>query len=154
MSGSRSRGNAALFASENTELTASGETSQRRARARKGVVVPSAETEESERGLMLRIRAELASMPGVLMWRNNVGVDADRGVRYGLGVGSADLVGLLAPAGRMLAFEVKLPRYRGRVRPEQRRWLDVVARHGGVAAVVTSPEEARALVERAVRGLT
>ncbi len=154
MSGSTRRDSAAKVVSENTELTASGAMSQRRARARKGVVVASEETEETERGLMLRIRAELASMPGVLMWRNNVGVDADRGVRYGLGVGSADLVGLLAPAGRMLAFEVKLPRYRGRVRPEQRRWLDVVARHGGVAAVVTSPEEARALVERAVRGLT
>lgn len=155
MAGRAGRRDAAFFCGENTELTAPGEKSQGQNATVPGIVDGervefATRGDMTEKGLMLRIRAALAVMPGVLMWRNNVGIDTDKGVKYGLGIGSADLIGLDAhQGGRFLAFEVKLPKYRRRVRPEQKRWLDVVARAGGVAAVVCSPEEACLVIENA-----
>lgn len=99
------------------------------------------------------IRAALGRLPDVCLWRNHVGQLRDergRVHRFGLAVGSADLVGVLRPSGRLLALECKSPT--GRLRPEQRAWLGVVRDFGGFAAVVRSPEEALAAVERARRG--
>ena len=62
-----------------------------------------------ETPIMHAVRAALTATGRVSIWRNNVGVDTTRGVRYGLGVGSPDLVGLLRPEGRMLGIEVKTP---------------------------------------------
>lgn len=92
-------------------------------------------------------------MPEVVLWRNNCGVLADRhgrAVRYGLCPGSSDLIGILAPSGRLLALEVKRPSERPTA--EQTRFLDLVRRMGGVAAIVTSAAEAVAVVEEAKRG--
>ena len=69
-------------------------------------------------------------------------------MRYGLAVGSADLIGCLG--GRFIALEVKAAA--GRTSPEQRQWLDLVRRNGGFAAVVRSVDEARAAIARARRG--
>jgi hypothetical protein len=80
------------------------------------------------------------------MWRNNVGVATKpRFVKYGLFVGSADLVGVAC--GMFIAFEVKAPK--GRVSPEQVAWLAEVRMFGGVAGVVRGVEEAAGLVEEA-----
>jgi Holliday junction resolvase len=104
---------------------------------------------ELEVTIMRRIRAACARQPGVLLWRNNVGVDVERGITYGLGKGSADLVGI-APGGRFLALEVKRPRYSpSDVRPEQRAWISVVTKFGGLAGVASSPEEALRIIEGA-----
>lgn len=92
-------------------------------------------------------------MPDVRVWRNNTGVaDAFGGggaVRYGLGVGSADLVGMVLPFGRFLALEVKTKS--GRVSADQLRWIETVRRFGGVACVVRCIEDARDAVEFARR---
>jgi hypothetical protein len=56
----------------------------------------------------------------------------------------ADLLGIWAPSGRLLSVEVKSPT--GRVRPEQERWAEMVARFGGVAGIVRSVEEADRLL--------
>lgn len=106
---------------------------------------------ELEVTLMKRIRRALASEPGVLIWRNEV-AKAQRLsdgciMPFGLGRGSADLVGLVAPFGRFLAVEVK--RKTGRLSDEQKLWIAVVRRTGGVAGVATSVEEALALVAEA-----
>ena len=95
----------------------------------------------------------LAGVDGVRVWRNNTGVGAAQGgfsVRYGLGVGSADLVGLIAPSGRFFALEVKGPK--GKCSPDQVAWLAFVRSMGGYAAVVRSVPEALAAVEEARRG--
>lgn len=96
------------------------------------------------------IRVALSGEPGLVLWRNNVGIAEHRGqrVRYGLAVGSADLVGCLD--GRFVALEVKTAT--GRVAPEQKLWLDLVRRYGGFAAIVRSVDEARAAVARARAG--
>jgi len=91
------------------------------------------------------IRAALCAVEGVRVWRNNVGVDTMRGIRYGLGVGSPDLVGIAW--GRFVGLEVKTPT--GRVSKEQTMWLDMVRRFGGVAGVARSVEDAIAIVEEA-----
>jgi hypothetical protein len=104
----------------------------------------------SEGAIQDAIRVALSDEPGLVLWRNNVGIAEHRGqrVRYGLAVGSADLVGCLD--GRFVALEVKTAT--GRAAPEQKLWLDLVRRYGGFAAIVRSVDEARAAVARARAG--
>jgi hypothetical protein len=90
-------------------------------------------------------------------WRNNTGVDLARGVRYGLGVGGADLISIApivvtpemvgATIGRFVGIEVKTPT--GRLTAEQRLWRDAVTRAGAFYAVARSAEEAADAVVRA-----
>ena len=104
----------------------------------------------SEREIQQAIRLAVQG-PDIVLWRNNVGtaVQADGSVvRYGLAVGSADLVGVVA--GRFFALEVKSER--GRVTDEQRQWIALVQSKGGFAAVVRSVDEALAAVERCRKG--
>lgn len=75
-----------------------------------------------------------------LLWRNSVGYDAARRIRYGLGVGSADLIGVRRRDGAFVAIEVKAPR--GRVDRHQRQWGDAVLSAGGIYLVARSAEEA------------
>lgn len=97
----------------------------------------------SETQLSLAIREALLATGKVLLWRNNTGKLQDRTGRwitYGLGVGSADIIGILKGSGRFCAWEVKLE---GRkMTPEQVAWHAVVNKAGGLAVVVRSVEEA------------
>lgn len=104
----------------------------------------------SEGHIQDAIRLALTDEPGLVLWRNNTGVAEHRNarVRYGLAVGSADLIGCLD--GRFVALEVKTPV--GRASTEQRQWLDLVRRNGGFAAVVRSVAEAHAAIARARTG--
>lgn len=111
-----------------------------------------------EGAILDAIRLELGRDPGLVLWRNTV-VHAEqwdpktggaKHVHGGLPVGSADLVGVLAPGGRFLALEVKRPGERAR--PEQEAWLALVRTRGGFAAVVDSVDAARAAVARARAG--
>jgi hypothetical protein len=82
------------------------------------------------------------SVAGCLVWRNNVGglPDANgRPIRYGLGTGSSDLVGICRD-GTFLAVEVKTKT--GRVSPAQEAFIAAVRRRGGRSGVARSPEEA------------
>lgn len=110
--------------------------------------------------LQARIRIALGMDPTLVLWRNTVGMSTHfdprtnrtTSQRFGLAVGSADLVGILAPSGRFVALEVKTPT--GRVRPEQSTWLALVRSRGGFAAVVRSVDDALAAIERARAGAT
>lgn len=125
-----------------------------------------------ERDVLAAIRARLALIPGVVLFRNNTGMLRDRRdtpVRYGLAVGSADLIGSVRvealpligarkpsaieftttrgpmTIARSLAIEVKRP---GEKPTEaQVRWLAMVTAAGWIAGVCTSADEAVALVE-------
>ena len=82
------------------------------------------------------------SAAGCIVWRNNVGVLKDaigRPIRYGLCVGSADLIGI-APDGKFLSVEVKTAT--GRTSEAQDRFIAAVLRLGGRAGVARSPEGA------------
>jgi hypothetical protein len=93
--------------------------------------------EESD--LLAAIREALVRC-GCTCWRNNTGVAtyAESKVRYGLGVGSADLVGIYK--GRFIAVEVKAEK--GRQSPEQKAWQACVERAGGLYVLARSVEEA------------
>lgn len=105
-------------------------------------------------------RIILASSRGpVRLWRNNVGALRDeRGqlVRYGLGNGSADLIGYRQlqitaemvgqTIAQFVAVEVKRPG--GRVTPEQANYLALVERAGGCAGIARSVEDAAGLLAR------
>ena len=79
---------------------------------------------------------------GCLVFRNNVGVLKDangRPIRYGLGTGSSDIIGLCAD-GTFLAVEVKTAT--GRVSPAQTAFIAAVRRRGGRAGVARCPADA------------
>lgn len=103
------------------------------------------------------IRLALAEVPGLVIWRNNVGVGtvghSQAKVRFGLSVGSSDLIGIVRMedgTGRFVALEVKTDK--GALSPAQRQWLQLVRSLGGFAEVVRSPAEALDAVEAARRG--
>ena len=110
----------------------------------------------SEHAIQSDIRLTLGLDPDVVLWRNNVGLlERPNGgrVRYGLAVGSSDLIGMVTAVfdghriGRFLALEVKRPGERAT--KDQLLFLRVVQARGGVAAVVSSPTQAVAVVEQA-----
>ena len=91
------------------------------------------------------------------LFRNNTGTLRDangRPVSFGLCKGSADLIGYrtvtITPdmvgqqVAVFLSIEVKTPT--GRVRPEQRAWMETVQAAGGIAGVARSVEDAQALL--------
>jgi hypothetical protein len=100
---------------------------------------------ELEKDIESRIRSALADA-GVVAWKHNVD---NRQLHTGLGVGTADLICIVPPSGRFLAIEVKSMRKGSKPNADQIRWLEVVRKHGGVAGVARSVEEAMALVEKA-----
>lgn len=106
--------------------------------------------DESESSVLRKVHDALAACGGVHVMRNNVGT-ARRGrchIRYGLEVGSADVVAIVAPYGRWLCIETKRPKNKD-AETHQLKWLDKMRRYGAVCAVVRSPEEVFPLVELA-----
>ena len=111
-----------------------------------------------ENVIQAQVRLALGMEPDLVLWRNHTGgseeydhkTDTVRHQRFGLAPGSADLVGILAPTGRFVAFEVKA--FAGRASHEQVQWLALVRARGGFAAVVRSADDARAALGRARRG--
>lgn len=104
-----------------------------------------------EQAVMQRVAIE-ATRKGWRVFRNNVGVLTDpRGVpvRYGLMVGSGDLIGwrpvTITPEmvgqtiAQFVSLEVKGPK--GRISEAQRRWAGMVEEGGGLALVVRGVEE-------------
>lgn len=86
------------------------------------------------------VKAE-AEKYGAYVWRNNTGGMYDatgRFVRYGLCVGSSDLIGLL-PDGRFLAIEVKMPGKNPT--KDQQKFMQWVCDKQGVAFVARNIED-------------
>lgn len=95
-----------------------------------------------------KVQAEIRAAVNRLGWarlvRNNTGVDAITHVRFGLGLGGADLIGwTVMPSGhaRVLAIEVKREKG-GVVSDSQVRWISTVNKWGGAACVCRSAKAA------------
>lgn len=114
-----------------------------------------------EKGVEISIRVAL-SAAGVLVMKHHVDnrgqkpcpkcghKDPQRGARTGLGIGVSDLICVVPPYGRFVGIEVKRPGYTASdVRDEQKRWLSVVRRFGGITGIASSVEEAMAIIELA-----
>lgn len=111
-----------------------------------------ARTTERERDVVAAVRLAIGRLPDVVLWRNSTGVTRVDGrvLRFGLCVGSADLIGILAPRGRLVALEIKSAE--GRASREQEQFLALVRCMGGFGAIVRSVDEALAAIERARKG--
>lgn len=107
----------------------------------------------SETTILQRIRLVVSSIPGLRLFRQNVGMLKDergRMVRFGLHPGSADLIGWrtvkITPdmVGKSLAVftSVEVKTQTGKVRPDQENWQKQVTDAGGLAVVARSPEQA------------
>jgi hypothetical protein len=109
----------------------------------------------NETTILQRIRLALGRVPGLRLFRQNVGALKDehgRIVRFGLHPGSADLIGWrsveITPdmVGRRVAvftsIEVKTPT--GRLRPDQANWQAQVEEAGGIAIIARSESDALA----------
>lgn len=106
-----------------------------------------------ERTIMRRILIALCRIPGVRLFRNNIGLakypDGSR-VQYGLCPGSADLIGwrsvTVTPdmVGRTVAVfvAVETKAARGRVTAGQNNFISRVREAGGIAGVARSENEA------------
>jgi hypothetical protein len=169
-SSAQAGGNAGIFLTHQPEQMTSKTKSQRRKQAGGGLVDAVINGERVllatapaplEKGIETRIRVAL-STAGVLVMKHHVDnrgqkpcvkcghKDTQRGARTGLGLGVSDLICVVPPHGRFLGIEVKRPGYTpSDVREDQKRWLNVVRRFGGVTGIATSEEEALALVELA-----
>jgi hypothetical protein len=103
----------------------------------------------SETNLMRQIMLAVSKLKNVRIFRNNTGFDATNKVRYGLVVGSSDLIGwksvTVTPemvgqqVAVFVALEVKTPK--GRATDEQKNFVNVVNAAGGKAAIVRSVSE-------------
>jgi len=109
-----------------------------------------------EKKIQADIEAALGAEPDMILLRNAVG-DAvyhnDSGemrrLKYGLLPGSPDLVGILAPRGRWVCFEVKA--VGGVLSEDQVRVHRIWRAMGAFIAVVHSVSEARAALNDARR---
>jgi hypothetical protein len=110
----------------------------------------------SEQQIQQHIRLSCSRGP-VRLYRNNTGTLRDqhgRPVSFGLCKGSADLIGwrtvTITPemVGQQVAVftSIEVKTASGRLRPEQRQWLDAVQAAGGIAGVARSADDARALL--------
>ncbi len=113
----------------------------------------------SESRIQAEVRAVLSQRDATTRcWRNMVGAGMIHGayMTFGLGVGSADLVGihkaLITPEmvgsyiGRFFAVEVKTPK--GRLSDEQKAWAKTIQSFGGIVEVCRSKEDAEDLLKR------
>jgi hypothetical protein len=108
----------------------------------------------NETTIQHKIMLAASRVPGVRLFRNNTGFDKTAKVRYGLCVGSSDLIGwktiTIKPhhVGQKIAvfvaLEVKTPT--GRPTTEQLNFIDVVDSSGGHAGIVRSEEDAVTLL--------
>lgn len=92
-----------------------------------------------------KIRAALS--PYAVIFRGNVGSGMTYDGRHfdtGLPKGFPDLFGLRKSDGKMVFIEVKSSK--GRVRPEQKKFIEQMKKYGAVAGVCRSEQEALELI--------
>jgi hypothetical protein len=110
----------------------------------------------SEQHIQQHIRLACSIGP-VRLFRNNTGTLKDqhgRPVSFGLCKGSADLIGWTTRTvtqdmvGTQVAVftSIEVKTATGRLRPEQRQWLDAVQAAGGIAGVARSVADAQVLL--------
>lgn len=126
----------------------------------------------SDTPFLHRIMMAIGARPGVRVFRQNVGLgwfgelvakrggrvvlDNARPLHAGLVRGSGDLIGWtsieITPAmvGQRVAIFTSLEAKEGGGRPsrDQRTWMENVKEAGGIAGIVRSEADARALIER------
>lgn len=101
----------------------------------------------SEKLFMDHLMICACRIPGVRVWRQNVGsiafIDPATGLRRvfrsGLPNGAADIAGLHGPTGRCLQIETKAPGKKQSA--DQQRWETMITQHGGLYLLATQHRE-------------
>lgn len=103
---------------------------------------------------LLALCIEYLRLRGVFCWRQNSGAlrgkrenDSPFFVRFSSIHGISDILGVLAPSGKLLACEVKVKP--NKATPEQLEFIDAVNRSGGVGIVVCALAELDAAITAA-----
>lgn len=107
----------------------------------------------NEQAIQNRIRIALGARPDLKLFRNNTGAYRDQNgqfVRFGLCVGSSDLIGLRSVVvtpdmvGKKVALfsAIEVKAEKGRPTADQTRFLHVVSEMGGLAGIARSEEDA------------
>jgi len=105
----------------------------------------------AHRNLKNEVRLALGRREDVVMWNNESGV-ARYGpsvVRYGVGKGGSDLIGIIKGSGRFLAIEIKTGN--ARLTKEQKLFQQLVRAFGGVAETVRTVDDATGLIDNIKR---
>ncbi|MGQ8827044.1 VRR-NUC domain-containing protein [Bacillus sp. NA_146.1] len=91
----------------------------------------------------------LALNPYAIVFRANVGTfktTDGRTVSTGLPKGFSDLFGYRKSDGKMFFIEVK--NEKGRLRPDQKHFIETMHKNGAIAGVARSPEDAIELIRK------
>ena len=99
----------------------------------------------TEQDIQNLIRAELSKH--ALVFRANVGKVKTHDGRYfdtGLPPGFCDLFGFRKSDGKIFFIEVKTPK--GRVRPVQEKFMEIVKRNGAIVGVARSVDDALKII--------
>ena len=99
----------------------------------------------TEQDIQNLIRAELSKH--ALVFRANVGKVKTHDGRYfdtGLPPGFSDLFGFRKSDGKIFFIEVKTPK--GRVRPVQEKFMEIVKRNGAIVGVARSVDDALKII--------
>lgn len=113
---------------------------------------------KSEIALQNEIRLAVGQLKDVRIFRNNVGLfktQDGRNVQTGLCVGSSDLIGFqsvtITPdmVGQKVAIftAIEVKTESGKVSPQQDKFIEMVARFGGIGAIVRSVDEAMTVLK-------
>ena len=106
----------------------------------------------NESAVQKRVRLDLASLPGCVMFRNNVGVakyhdgTSMRTVRYGLCQGSSDLVGWTVVDGVAVFTAIETKAGKRPATEAQMNFIAAVIRAGGIAGIARNSDEAAKIV--------
>ena len=99
----------------------------------------------TEQDIQNLIRAALSDY--AIVFRTNVGKVRTADGRYfdtGLPKGHSDLYGFRKSDGRVFYIEVKTPK--GRVRPDQQKFIEIVTENGAIAGVARRVEDALEII--------
>lgn len=100
------------------------------------------------------IRLRLNNDYDCVCWNNESGQalhQSGHTVRYGVGKGGADLVGIIGPWGKWFSMEVKVGK--DRQRDNQKANQQCVEMYGGFYAIVSSEQEAAEMMEVWIQSL-
>ena len=101
----------------------------------------------TEAVIMKKIQIAVSKL-GARLFRNNTGMvrqQDGRVIRFGLAVGSADLIGF-TPVNGVAVFTAIEVKHKGKPTKQQEAFLEMVREFGGIAGVAHSIEEALEII--------
>lgn len=91
-------------------------------------------------------------MYGVILYRNAIGHDGRAHVDYGIqNPGGSDLIGWSMCEGKAIFTAIEIKTKTGIVSPEQRQFISIVRKHGGLAGVARNLSDCKDILNGIIR---